>query len=134
MHHLLSDFNIIENVTLPLLIQKKNRSLAFEKAYNILKSVGIEKKIKSFPSELSGGERQRVAIARALVTKPSLVIADEPTGNLDKKNSNRILDLFFNLNSTHKITFLIVTHDMGFFKNIPLKMELKTGTLYKIDS
>lgn len=117
-----------------MLIQKKSKLEAFEKANNILKNLKIEKKIKHFPSELSGGERQRVAIARALVTKPSLIIADELTGNLDKKNSKYVLDLLFKFNYKYQITFLIVTHDTYLFRNIPLKMELKFGQLYKINT
>ncbi|QCI23301.1 ATP-binding cassette domain-containing protein [Buchnera aphidicola (Melaphis rhois)] len=132
LHHLLLDFNVIENVAMPLLIQKKNKSTAFERAYNILKNIGIEGKSNNYPSELSGGERQRVAIARALVTKPSLVVADEPTGHLDKKNSHHILDLFLRFNDKYQITFLIVTHDLGLFKNIPLKIRLESGKLYKV--
>ncbi|XBC40533.1 MAG: ATP-binding cassette domain-containing protein [Buchnera aphidicola (Nurudea yanoniella)] len=134
LHHLLPDFDVIENVALPLLIQKKNRIKAFEQAYNVLKELKIEEKAKQFPSELSGGERQRVAIARALVTKPSLIIADEPTGHLDKKNSKNFLDLLFKFNYEYNIAVLIVTHDVFLFKNIPLKMELKSGKLYKINA
>lgn len=100
-HHLMLDFNILENVSMPLLISNKSKKDSEEIAYNMLKKFNLEDKIKKYPSELSGGERQRVAVARAFINKPSLIIADEPTGNLDEDNTNIIFNLITELNSDY---------------------------------
>ncbi|WP_422667217.1 lipoprotein-releasing ABC transporter ATP-binding protein LolD [Buchnera aphidicola] len=128
-HHLLLDFNILENVSIPLLINKKNRIEAQEKSYEMLKKVHLEKKIKKYPSELSGGERQRVAIARALINTPSLIIADEPTGNLDQYNINIIFNLMLELNITQNTSFIVVTHDIKLSKKLPTIFKMKNGKL-----
>ncbi|QCI22158.1 lipoprotein-releasing ABC transporter ATP-binding protein LolD [Buchnera aphidicola] len=129
-HHLMLDFNILENVAMPLLISNKSKKESQEIAYEILKKVNLETKIKKYPSEISGGERQRVAIARAFVNKPSLIIADEPTGNLDQYNANLILDLILQFNCSYNTSFLIVTHDINLIKKIPVLFQIKNGLLY----
>ncbi|QCI17115.1 lipoprotein-releasing ABC transporter ATP-binding protein LolD [Buchnera aphidicola (Aphis helianthi)] len=128
-HHLLLDFNVLENVAIPLLISNKSIKEAKEKSYEILKKVKLEKKIDKYPSELSGGERQRVAIARAFVNKPQLIIADEPTGNLDSYNAKIIFDLIFELNNNLNTSFIIVTHDLLLAKKAHVLCEIKRGQL-----
>ncbi|ANZ22509.1 lipoprotein ABC transporter ATP-binding protein [Buchnera aphidicola (Diuraphis noxia)] len=133
-HYLMLEFNILENVAIPLLISNKSKSESEEIAYQMLKKVKLEKKINKYPSEISGGERQRVAIARAFVNKPSLIIADEPTGNLDQYNANIILNLIFEFNSSYDTSFLIVTHDVNLIKKIPVLFEMKNGQLYNYNN
>ncbi|QCO70852.1 lipoprotein-releasing ABC transporter ATP-binding protein LolD [Buchnera aphidicola] len=129
-HHLMLDFNILENVAIPLLISNKNIKESEKISYKMLKKFHLEDKIKKYPSQLSGGERQRVAVARALINKPSLIIADEPTGNLDAYNTNIILNLIFQLNADFNTSFLIVTHDPILIKKIPILFQMKNGQLF----
>ncbi|NOR48669.1 MAG: ATP-binding cassette domain-containing protein [Methanosarcinaceae archaeon] len=110
-HHLLPDFNALENVMMPLLISGVKSSKARKTASKMLEEVGLGDRMKHRPNQLSGGQNQRVAIARALVNKPSIVIGDEPTGNLDSKSSDTIYELLRKLNREHKQTFILVTHD-----------------------
>ena len=110
-HHLLPDFNALENVMMPLLISGIKPSQAREVARKVLDEVGLGDRMKHRPNQLSGGQNQRVAIARALANKPSIVIGDEPTGNLDSKASDNIYELLRQLNSEHNQTFILVTHD-----------------------
>lgn len=110
-HHLLPDFNALENVMMPLLISGIKSSKAREVARKVLDEVGLSDRIDHRPNQLSGGQNQRVAIARALVNKPSIVIGDEPTGNLDSKASENIYELLRQLNREHNQTFILVTHD-----------------------
>ncbi len=110
-HHLLPDFNALENVMMPLLISGVKSSKAREVARKVLDEVGLGDRMKHRPNQLSGGQNQRVAIARALANKPSIVIGDEPTGNLDSKASENIYELLRKLNREHNQTFILVTHD-----------------------
>ncbi|AIX74100.1 MAG: lipoprotein-releasing ABC transporter ATP-binding protein LolD [Mixta calida] len=128
-HHLLPDFTALENVAMPLLIGKKSKPEAQERAMAMLNAVGLAKRAAHRPSELSGGERQRVAIARALVNNPRLVMADEPTGNLDARNADAIFDLLGELNVRQGTAFLVVTHDLHLAKRLPAQREMRDGQL-----
>lgn len=110
-HHLLPEFSALENVMMPLLIGKKNKAEAETRAADMLEKVGLKQRILHRPSELSGGERQRAAIARALVTRPKCLLADEPTGNLDRKNAQNILDMMMDLKTELNTSLIVVTHD-----------------------
>lgn len=128
-HHLLPDFSALENVAMPLLIGKASKAEAEAKALDLLNAVGLAKRAAHRPSELSGGERQRVAIARALVNNPRLVLADEPTGNLDARNADAIFDLLGELNVRQGTAFLVVTHDLHLAKRMKRQMEMRDGVL-----
>ncbi|MEE6031086.1 lipoprotein-releasing ABC transporter ATP-binding protein LolD [Avibacterium paragallinarum] len=128
-HHLMADFSALENVMMPMLIGKQNRSEAQDRAEKMLQAVGLAHRIKHRPSALSGGERQRVAIARALVNNPALVLADEPTGNLDRKTTESIFELILKLNQEQKIAFLLVTHDLQLAEKLSCRMVMQDGVL-----
>ncbi|SFQ97741.1 MULTISPECIES: lipoprotein-releasing ABC transporter ATP-binding protein LolD [unclassified Enterobacter] len=128
-HHLLPDFTALENVAMPLLIGKIKPAEIEQRARDMLRSVGLEHRAKHRPSELSGGERQRVAIARALVNKPRLVLADEPTGNLDARNADSIFQLLGELNQSQGTAFLVVTHDLHLAKRMNRQLEMRDGRL-----
>ncbi|MDO4626535.1 MAG: lipoprotein-releasing ABC transporter ATP-binding protein LolD [Pasteurellaceae bacterium] len=128
-HHLMADFSALENVLMPMLIGRKNRSEAEDRARAMLTAVGLSHRIDHRPSALSGGERQRVAIARALVNQPALVLADEPTGNLDRKTTESIFELIQQLNQEHHIAFLLVTHDLHLAEKLNRRLVMQDGVL-----
>ncbi len=126
-HHLLPEFTALENVMLPCRIGGTAKALAKMQAEKLLVELGLKERLKHYPSELSGGERQRVAIARAVVRKPKLLLADEPTGNLDTENTHKIQELIFNLQKQHKLSVLVVTHDKNFASQFPRTMMMQDG-------
>lgn len=128
-HHLLSEFTALENVAIPLLIAEKSVEEAKEAAGAILKEVGLAARVLHKPGELSGGERQRVALARALVTRPQCILADEPTGNLDRKTAEGIVDLLLNLNQSYQISMILVTHDPAIVAKMQRQLYLNDGIL-----
>ena len=111
-HHLLPEFNVLENVMMPLQIKRVPYVIAKKEAFQILEKVGLEHKVKDQPATLSGGERQRVAIARAMVSMPSLILADEPTGNLDRNNAHNVFRLILSLVNDHGSSLIVATHDL----------------------
>ncbi len=128
-HNLLPEFTAMENVMIPGLIAKSKDSLVKSKALDLLKLLGLSERVNHKPSELSGGEQQRVAVARALINSPSLVFADEPSGNLDSKNAEELHQLFFKLRNDFGHTFVIVTHNSGFAAMADRKIEIKDGVV-----
>lgn len=128
-HHLMADFSALENVMMPMLIGQQNKGEARDRAEKMLHAVGLSHRITHRPAALSGGERQRVAIARALVNRPSLVLADEPTGNLDQKTTESIFDLIKQLNHEQQIAFLLVTHDLHLANKLHRRFVMQDGVL-----
>jgi lipoprotein-releasing system ATP-binding protein len=128
-HHLLPEFSAIENVAMPLWIKKSSPKEATKRAKELLETVGLADKINNKPSELSGGEQQRVAIARALANSPSILLADEPTGNLDSNNANHIHQLFKTLNDTLKQTIVLVTHNEELAAIAHQNVKMKDGRI-----
>ncbi|MAD91450.1 MAG: lipoprotein-releasing system ATP-binding protein LolD [Gammaproteobacteria bacterium] len=132
-HHLLPEFTAVENVAMPLMIRRYSRDLAIKSAEILLDRVGLNQRFHHKPGELSGGERQRVAVARALITRPSLVLADEPTGNLDSSNGEKILKIMLRLNKDFKTSLIVVTHDRSIAKKMDRIFVLENGELRLVD-
>jgi lipoprotein-releasing system ATP-binding protein len=130
-HHLLPEFNALENVMMPGLIQGKTRREMEAPAEALLHEVGLAQRVTHRPGELSGGEQQRVALARALVLSPKLLLADEPTGNLDTATSSAMHDLFFEINKKHGTTIVVVTHNLGFAEAMPRVVTMRDGSIEK---
>lgn len=128
-HHLLPEFSALENVSMPLLIRGVDVKTIQEKAEHLLKLVGLKDRMTHKIGQLSGGERQRVAIARALVTDPLCVLADEPTGNLDPRNAEKVLELFFELQKSRQTSVVMVTHDMKIAERADRMFVLTDGKL-----
>lgn len=131
-HHLLPEFTAEENVAMPLLIRGVSVSEAIQRARDILTKTGLIQRIHHKPGELSGGERQRTAISRALITQPKCLLADEPTGNLDRHTADQVFDLMMEINKSLDSTLLIVTHDNELASRMELVMKLEDGVLNPI--
>ena len=128
-HHLLPEFSALENVVMPLLIKNIKKKQAFSQAEEILVEIGLEDRLTHLPSQLSGGQQQRVAVARAIVGKPSVLLADEPTGNLDSENADNVFQLILKLSRQHQISSLIVTHNLELAKKMDRIVSIKDGVL-----
>ncbi|MGP1368875.1 MAG: ABC transporter ATP-binding protein [Treponema sp.] len=131
-HYLLKDFTALENVFMPAFMAGVPRKTAEEKARALLEDVGLSKRISHLPSELSGGERQRVAVARALINDPPLILADEPTGNLDPANAVLISELLFSMADKYKKTLILVTHDLKIAEKCADRYTIADGRLEKL--
>lgn len=129
-HYLLPEFTALENVAMPMLIYENNEKKAYEKAKDILKKLNLEDRLNHKPSQLSGGQQQRVAIARALINNPEIIIADEPTGNLDSENSRIVMEILKNLNKEHNVSIIIATHDIDIARYCNDIYYMKDGLLY----
>lgn len=132
-HYLLPEFTALENVMMPCLINGLSSARAREMSLDVLKRVGLEHRVEHRPGELSGGEQQRVAIARAVVLKPKVILADEPTGNLDLDTGSSIVDLFLMLNKEYGITSVLVTHNQEITRRLNRRIRLSDGKIVDVN-
>lgn len=128
-HHLLPEFTALENVAMPLLIRRLPRAEALAQAVETLRKVGLAHRLEHMPGELSGGERQRAAVARALVTNPTCILADEPTGNLDRNTAHVVFDLLLEMNQSQQLSLIVVTHDLELAHKMARQYALIDGQL-----
>lgn len=129
---LIPTLNALENVQLPALLRGESESVSRENAEQLLIQLGLEKRLKHMPAQLSGGEQQRVAIARAFSTRPKILFADEPTGNLDRRTGDKIADLLFSLNRDYGTTLILVTHDLTLAARCQRRLKLSDGKLEEL--
>ena len=132
MHYLLPEFTALENAAMPLLARNEPKQAAFTKARELLREVGLEARTHHLAGELSGGEQQRVSLARALVTEPRLLLADEPTGNLDNRTAEAVFGLLARLHTTHRLTSILVTHNMEIARHCGRTLRLHEGRLQEV--
>jgi len=128
-HHLLPEFSALENVAMPLLIRGAQKKSALLQAEEILAEIGLQDRLKHLPSQLSGGQQQRVAVARAIIDKPSVLLADEPTGNLDSESADNVFNLIIKFSKQYQISSLIVTHNLELAKKMDRIVSIKDGVL-----
>ena len=133
-HHLLPEFTAVENVAMPLLLRRQSVDEVYSQAASLLDRVGLSARLNHRPGELSGGERQRVAVARAMVTKPAVVLADEPTGNLDHKTGDKTLELLLDLNTENGTSLVLVTHSAEIARRMNRVLQLDDGNLEDVSS
>lgn len=131
-HYLLPDFNALENVMLPALIRGWGWEKAREEAARLLEMVGLQERMSHRPGKLSGGEQQRVAVARSVILEPQLILADEPTGDLDPSTGEEIQNLLFRLNEERRVAFVVATHNRRFAARVGVQMELREGRLFPL--
>lgn len=131
-HHLLPEFSLLENVALPALIANGNKAHAWENAAHLIEKMGLSGRITHRPSQLSGGEKQRVAVARALINSPQVLLADEPTGNLDMKNGEMLIETFLNFGKEEGLSIVLVTHNQNIASYAHRVLALREGRLYAV--